>query len=105
MPLYQPWMARFYIDWCNKRKLQPARIASYRTPLALDQAPTLSLEKEKERIEGKRTRNVARTARYLDARLRTIGLDTDALDKQIREQRAREERERVSGSTQPAPVF
>lgn len=48
-----------------------------------------------ERIEGKRARNVARTARYLDARLRTIGLDTDALDQQMREQRAREERERV----------
>ncbi|CAN0025881.1 unnamed protein product [Pylaiella littoralis] len=59
-------------------------------------APTLSLEKEMQRIEGKRARNVARTARYLDARLRTIGLDTDALDAQIREQRAREERERMA---------
>lgn len=63
------------------------------------QAPTLSLEKEAQRIEDKRARNVARTARYLDARLRTIGLDTDALDEQIREQRAREERERVRRST------
>lgn len=50
-----------------------------------------------QRIEGKRARDVARTARYLDARLRTIGLDTDALDKQIQEQRARKERERVGG--------
>lgn len=57
----------------------------------------MSLEKEMQRIEGKRARDVARTARYLDARLRTIGLDTDALDEQIREQRARKERERVSG--------
>ncbi|CAM9724661.1 unnamed protein product, partial [Scytosiphon promiscuus] len=64
--------------------------------IALAQAPPLSLEKEMERIEGKRARNVARTARYLDARLRTIGLDTDALDQQMREQRAREERERMA---------
>lgn len=49
-----------------------------------------------QRIEDKRARNVARTARYLDARLRTIGLDTDALDQQMREQRERKERERVS---------
>lgn len=59
----------------------------------------MSLEKEMQRIEGKRARNVARTARYLDARLRTIGLDTDALDEQMREQRDRKERERVSGRT------
>ena len=59
----------------------------------------MSLEKEMQRIEGKRARDIARTARYLDARLRTIGLDTDALDEQIREQRAREERERVGGRT------
>ncbi|CAM9875541.1 unnamed protein product [Ectocarpus sp. 6 AP-2014] len=48
------------------------------------------------RIEHKRARNVARTARYLDARLRTIGLDTDALDQQMREQRDRKERERMA---------
>ncbi|CAM9644672.1 unnamed protein product [Ectocarpus fasciculatus] len=59
-------------------------------------APTLSLEKEMQRIEDKRSRNVARTARYLDARLRTIGLDTDALDQQMREQRDRKERERMA---------
>lgn len=43
-----------------------------------------------------RARNVARTNRFLNARLRTIGLDTDALDEQMREQRAREMREEVS---------
>lgn len=48
------------------------------------------------RIEGKRARNVARTNRYLNARLRTIGLDTDALDGQVRERRAQEEKESVS---------
>lgn len=70
----------------------------------MHQAPTKSLEEEMQRIEGKRARNVARTARYLDARLRTIGLDTDALDEQIREQRARKERERVRGRAAPESV-
>ena len=51
-----------------------------------------------ERIEGMRARNVARTNRFLNARLRTIGLDTDALDEQMRERRAREEMEGVSRS-------
>lgn len=55
----------------------------------------MSLEKENERIEGMRARNVARTNRFLDARLRTIGLDTDALDEQMRQRRAREEGEKV----------
>eukprot|EP00903_Cladosiphon_okamuranus_P013743 g12794.t1 len=59
-------------------------------------APTMSLEKEMERIQVKRARDVARTARYLDARLRTIGLDTDALDAQIREQRIRKDKERMA---------
>lgn len=60
------------------------------------QASPLSLEKDMERVEGMRARNVARTNRFLNARLRTIGLDTDALDEQMREQRAREEMEGVS---------
>lgn len=51
-----------------------------------------------ERIEGMRARNVARTNRFLNARLRTIGLDTDALDEQMKEQRARQEMEGVSRS-------
>lgn len=48
-----------------------------------------------ERVENARARNIARTHRFLDARLRTIGLDTDALDEQMREQRARREMEQV----------
>lgn len=55
-----------------------------------------------QRIEDKRARNVTRTARYLDARLRTIGLDTDALDQQMREQRDRKEREQVRESCRTA---
>lgn len=52
-----------------------------------------------ERIEGKRARNVARTNRFLDARLRTIGLDTDALDAQMQERQAQAEREKVCGGS------
>lgn len=48
------------------------------------------------RIEAMRARNAARTDRFLDARLRTIGLDIDALDAQMHERRSREKREQVS---------
>ena len=55
----------------------------------------MSLERDNERIEALRARNVARTNRFLDARRRTIGLDVDALDHQMQERRARKEREEV----------
>ncbi|CAN0422492.1 unnamed protein product [Ascophyllum nodosum] len=55
----------------------------------------MSLERDNERIEALRARNVARTNRFLDARRRTIGLDVDALDHQMQERRARKEREEM----------
>lgn len=62
----------------------------------LRQVPPGSMERDMERVEGMRARNVARTSRFLDARLRTIGIDTEGLDEQVRERRAQAERERVS---------
>lgn len=52
-------------------------------------------DKDKERIDAARARNITRTNRFLDARQRTIGLDLEVLDQQMRDRRAREEKEKV----------
>lgn len=56
---------------------------------------SMSLDRDKERIDAARARNVARANRFLNARQRTIGLDIDVLDQQMRDRRAREEKEKV----------
>lgn len=56
----------------------------------------MSLERDLERIEAMRARNLSRANRFLDARQRTIGIDMDSLEAQKRERREREENERVS---------
>lgn len=67
--------------------------------------PPVSLEKDQERIRGKRERNVARTNRFLDARLRTIGLDTEGLDRQLRERAAQRRVEKVSETSRAHVVL
>lgn len=43
------------------------------------------VDKERARIEAMRARAQARTARFMDSRLRTMGVDKDYLDRQVHE--------------------
>lgn len=52
------------------------------------------LEREQQRIESRRQRFQERTARILDPKQRTLGIDTKALQQQVEERRLREMAER-----------
>ncbi|CAM9294495.1 unnamed protein product [Chrysoparadoxa australica] len=52
------------------------------------------MEKDQARIDALRARNEKRLHRFLNARVRTIGVDKDALDQQVAEREAERERQR-----------
>jgi RIB43A len=63
-------------------------------------ANPMTLERERSRVEGLRARNEERTGRYLNARLRLIGVDKQGLDAQVAEREAAKQRERDAAAAE-----
>ena len=60
------------------------------------------LAREAMRVESKRLRNMERTQRILDSKTRTMGVDKDALDRQVEERQQRSDAVKAEHEAQGA---